>query len=111
MAGPPAGAQTALTELTFGILTPTASEWPVYIAQAQGFYKDEGLNVTIVEGNTPPNVINMVATNGANLVDNGCDSEGKKAAKCGTGVHLFGLLGVCVDPRVPETPRTRMRGL
>ncbi|HEV8021089.1 MAG TPA: ABC transporter substrate-binding protein [Candidatus Lustribacter sp.] len=75
MAGPPAVAQTPLTELTFGILTPTASEWPVYIAQAQGFYKDEGLNVTIVEGNTPPNVINMVATNGANLVDNGCDSE------------------------------------
>ena len=75
MAGPPAVAQTALTEMTFGILTPTASEWPVYIAQAQGFYKDEGLNVTIVEGNTPPNVINMVATNGANMADNGCDSE------------------------------------
>src|SRR5277367_2614042 len=75
MAGPPAVAQTPLTEMTFGILTPTASEWPVYIAQAEGFYKDEGLNVTIVEGNTPPNVINMVATNGANMVDNGCDSE------------------------------------
>ena len=76
MAGPaPAVAQTALTEMTFGILTPTASEWPVYIAQAEGFYKDEGLNVTIVEGNTPPNVINMVATNGANMADNGCDSE------------------------------------
>jgi NitT/TauT family transport system substrate-binding protein len=74
-APPPAAAQTALTEMTFGILTPTASEWPVYLAQAQGFYKDEGLSVTIVEGNTPPNVINMVATNGANMVDNGCDSE------------------------------------
>ena len=75
MAGPPAAAQTTLTEMTFGILTPTASEWPVYLAQAQGFYKEEGLNVTIVEGNTPPNVINLVATNGANMVDNGCDSE------------------------------------
>jgi NitT/TauT family transport system substrate-binding protein len=71
----PAGAQTALTEMSFGILTPTASEWPIYLAQAQGFYKDEGLNVSIIEGNTPPNVINMVATNGANMADNGCDSE------------------------------------
>ena len=61
--------------MNFGILTPTASEWPVYIAAAEGFYKDEGLNVSIIEGNSPPNVINLVATNGANMVDNGCDSE------------------------------------
>jgi NitT/TauT family transport system substrate-binding protein len=76
MAGPaPAVAQTALTDVSFGVLTPTASEWPVYIGVAEGFFKDEGLNVSIIEGNTPPNVINLVATNGANLVDNGCDSE------------------------------------
>jgi len=76
LAGPrSAVAQSALPEVTFGILTPTASEWPVYLAQAQGFYKDEGVNLTIVQGNTPPNVINMVATNGANMADNGCDSE------------------------------------
>ncbi len=71
----PAGAQTALTELTFGILTPTAAEWPLYLAQSQGFYKDEGLKVTVVQGSTPPNVINMVATGSVNLADNGCDSE------------------------------------
>ena len=71
----PVAAQTALTEMTFGILSPTASEWPIFLAQAQGFYKDEGLSVSIIEGNTPPNVINMVATNGANMADNGCDSE------------------------------------
>ena len=61
--------------MNFAILTPTASEWPIYLAQAQGFYKDEGLNVSIIEGNSPPNVINLVATNGANMADNGCDSE------------------------------------
>jgi NitT/TauT family transport system substrate-binding protein len=71
----PGGAQNGLTELTFAILTPTASEWPIYLAQAEGFYKDEGLNVSIIEGNSPPNVINLVATNGANMADNGCDSE------------------------------------
>jgi NitT/TauT family transport system substrate-binding protein len=71
----PAGAQTALTDVSFGILTPTAAEWPLYITQAEGYFKDEGLNVSIVQGNSPPNVINMVATNGVNLADNGCDSE------------------------------------
>jgi NitT/TauT family transport system substrate-binding protein len=75
IAPPPVTAQTALIEVNFGILTPTASEWPVYLAAAEGYYKDEGLNVSIIEGNSPPNVINLVATNGANMVDNGCDSE------------------------------------
>lgn len=70
----PAAAQS-LPEVNFGILTPTASEWPVYLAQAQGFYKAEGIALTIVQGQTPPNVINMVATNSANMADNGCDSE------------------------------------
>ncbi len=71
----PAGAQTAPAEITFGILTPTSAEWPLFIAEAQGFYKEEGISVTIVQGSSPPNVINMVSTNGANMVDNGCDSE------------------------------------
>lgn len=71
----PSAAQSNLVDVSFGVLTPTASEWPVYIGVAEGFFKDEGLNVSIIEGNTPPNVINLVATNGANLVDNGCDSE------------------------------------
>ncbi len=75
VAPPPVAAQNGLIEVNFGILTPTASEWPVYIAAAEGYYKDEGLNVSIIEGNSPPNVINLVATNGANMVDNGCDSE------------------------------------
>ena len=71
----PAAAQTSLTEVTFGILTPTAAEWPLYLAEAQGFYKDEGISLTIVQGSTPPNVINQVATNAVNMADNGCDSE------------------------------------
>lgn len=71
----PAAAQSNLIDVNFGVLTPTASEWPVYIGVAEGFFKEQGLNVSIIEGNTPPNVINLVATNGANLVDNGCDSE------------------------------------
>jgi ABC-type nitrate/sulfonate/bicarbonate transport system substrate-binding protein len=73
-AAAPAGAQ-ALPEITFGILTPTAAEWPLYLAEQQGYFKAEGITVTIVNGNSPPNVINSVATNGVNMADNGCDSE------------------------------------
>jgi NitT/TauT family transport system substrate-binding protein len=71
----PARAQTALPEITFGILTPTSAEWPLFLAESQGFYKDEGIQVTVVNGSSPPNVINQVATNGVNMADNGCDSE------------------------------------
>ncbi len=73
-AAAPAGAQT-LPEINFGILTPTAAEWPLYIAETQGFFKAEGIKLTIINGNSPPNVINSVATNGMNMADNGCDSE------------------------------------
>ena len=71
----PARAQSALPEITFGILTPTAAEWPLYLADTQGFFKAEGITVTIVNGNSPPNVINQVATGGVDMADNGCDSE------------------------------------
>jgi len=71
----PAGAETTPVEVTFGILTPTASEWPVYITHELGFDKAEGISLTIIQGNSPPNVINMIATGGVSLADNGCDSE------------------------------------
>ena len=71
----PARAQTALPEVTFGILTPTSAEWPLFLAEAQGFYKEEGIQLTVINGSSPPNVINQVATNGVNMADNGCDSE------------------------------------
>jgi ABC-type nitrate/sulfonate/bicarbonate transport system substrate-binding protein len=71
-----AGAQPAApVEINFGILTPTASEWPLYIAQSQGFFKDEGLKVTIINGDSPPNVINSLATGAFDMADNGSDSE------------------------------------
>jgi NitT/TauT family transport system substrate-binding protein len=75
-----AGAQTAraqapaLIPVTFAIIAPNASEWPVLIAKQQGFFRDEGLDVSIVSVSTPPNVMNAVATNAANLGDTGSDT-------------------------------------
>jgi NitT/TauT family transport system substrate-binding protein len=75
--GPPARAQTAppaLIPVTYAIINPNASEWPVFIAKQQNFFRDEGLDVTIVTSGSPPNVLNAVATNGANLGDTGSDT-------------------------------------
>ena len=71
----PARAQSAPVEITFGILTPTSAEWPLFLAETQGFYKDEGIQLTVINGSTPPNVISSVATGGVDMADNGCDSE------------------------------------
>ena len=72
---PAARAQTPpLTPVTFAIISANASEWPVFIAKQQGFFRDEGLDVSIVSASTPPNVMNAVATNAANLGDTGSDT-------------------------------------
>ncbi len=72
---PAARAQTPpLPQVTFAIISDNASEWPVFIAKQQGFFRDEGLDVSIVSASTPPNVMNAVATNAANLGDTGSDT-------------------------------------
>lgn len=71
----PVDAQSAPAEITFGSLGATSAEWPMFIAEAQGFYKDEGISVTIVRGTSPPSITSMVATGEVDLAANGCDSE------------------------------------
>lgn len=69
-------AQTAapLIEVTWGTLSPQAAEWPTYIAQSQGFFRDEGLHVSVIYTGSPVNAINALATNGTNMGDNGTDN-------------------------------------
>src|SRR5471030_32926 len=71
----PAIGQSSLTELTFALVAPGTAAWPLILAEAQGFYKDEGIAVTMILGGTPPNVVSQVATGAVNLGANGCDSE------------------------------------
>lgn len=71
--GRPARAQTAPVEISYGILNPSASGWPLMIAEAQGFYKDEGLKVTIVNSGSQPAVTNALATGALQMADNGTD--------------------------------------
>jgi ABC-type nitrate/sulfonate/bicarbonate transport system substrate-binding protein len=69
-----ANAQPAPVEVSYGILNYTAAEWPLMLAQTQGFFKKEGLNITVVSAGSPPNVINALATNGVNIAEDGTDS-------------------------------------
>ena len=72
-----ARAQTpaALTEITYGNLSPSADGWPLYIAQAQGFFRDEGLSVTVVSFGGPQDLVVGVGTGAVDVGEVQTDSE------------------------------------
>lgn len=69
-----ARAQTKPVDVNYGILNYTAAEWPLMLAQSQGFFAKEGVNVSVVSSGSPQNVINALATNGVNMAEDGTDS-------------------------------------
>ena len=75
VAGAPAVVRSQqLTEIIWGVLGASATEWPEYIGEARGFFADEGLKLTTVAGGSPPNVIQQLATGAVNLASDGSDS-------------------------------------
>jgi NitT/TauT family transport system substrate-binding protein len=69
----PARAQ-ALTAVSYGILNYTGAEWPLILAQDEGFFKKAGITVSVVSLSTPPNVINALASGAVNVGEDGTDS-------------------------------------
>jgi ABC-type nitrate/sulfonate/bicarbonate transport system substrate-binding protein len=67
-----APAQT-LSDVSFAVIGASSSEWPLYIAQQQGFFRQEGLNVSVITGGTPPNTVNLFASGGVDIVNIGTD--------------------------------------
>lgn len=68
----PSAAQTPsgpLTEVTYSNLGRSSGEWPLYIADQEGFFKDEGIKLTIVPFNGPQDVANAVASKSVDLGD------------------------------------------
>lgn len=72
--GKPGTAQPALTEMSFGTLGVAMSQWPIYIAQERGYFKDAGLHVTQVIIGTVPAVVTTAATRGVDVASIGTDS-------------------------------------
>lgn len=72
---PCARAQTPPAEVSLAINAPGSGNWPVYIAEQQGFFREEGLHLTIVVSGSNTNTINLVTTGGTNLALDGTDIE------------------------------------
>jgi NitT/TauT family transport system substrate-binding protein len=59
----PAAAQSqGLTDLSVAIVSSTSLDWPIYVAQKRNFFRDEGLNVTIVNVGGGTNTLTMLGT-------------------------------------------------
>jgi ABC-type nitrate/sulfonate/bicarbonate transport system substrate-binding protein len=70
----PAGAQNApLTELSVAINSPTAVELDLFIAEKQGFFREQGLRVTLITGGSPANVINLVSSGSVGIAADSTD--------------------------------------
>jgi NitT/TauT family transport system substrate-binding protein len=65
---------TPLTEVNWVTLSPQAADWPLFIGESQGIFRDEGLHVNIIAAGSPVNAINALATNAANISNNGTDN-------------------------------------
>jgi hypothetical protein len=52
--------------VSLAINAPGSGNWPVYIADQQGFFRAQGLNVSIVTSGSNVNTINMLATGATN---------------------------------------------
>lgn len=63
----------APVDVTFGINAPGAANWIFYVAQTQGYFRDENLHVTTVTSGTPTNTINLLASGGVALALDGTD--------------------------------------
>lgn len=76
VAGVPAivRAQQPLTEVIWGVLGPSATEWPEYIGAAKGFFAEQGIKLTTIAAGSPPAVIQQLATGAMNLASDGSDS-------------------------------------
>jgi len=76
IAGAPAivRAQAPLTEIVWGVLGTSATEWPEYIGEAKGFFAEQGIKLTTIAAGSPPAVIQSLATGAMNLASDGSDS-------------------------------------
>ena len=90
IAGAPAIVRSQqLTEVIWGVLGVSATEWPEYVGEAKGYFADEGIKLTTIAGGTPPNVIQQLATGALNLASDGSDSV-MAAIGRGLGIKIVG---------------------
>jgi NitT/TauT family transport system substrate-binding protein len=68
----PSAAQTPappLVDVLYSMQGPSSGTWPLYIAEQEGYFRDEGIHFVLVQFNNPQDIANAVASNAANLGD------------------------------------------
>lgn len=70
----PAGAQNAPTELSMAIVSPTAVELDLFIADRQGFFREQGLHVTLITAGSPANVMNLLSSGSVGIAADSTDA-------------------------------------
>jgi NitT/TauT family transport system substrate-binding protein len=58
-----------LVDVTYSMQGPSSGTWPLYIAEHEGFFRDEGIHFVLVQFNNPQDIANAVASNAANFGD------------------------------------------
>ena len=73
LAGSPSSAQSPaagpLVDVLYSMQGPSSGTWPLYIAEHEGFFRDEGIHYVLVQFNNPQDIANAVNSNAANLGD------------------------------------------
>lgn len=59
---PAAVRSQGLTNISVAIVSSTSLDWPIYVAQQRGFFRDAGLDVTIVNVGGGTNTLTMLGT-------------------------------------------------
>lgn len=70
----PANGPAPLTDVTYATAAPTSAEWIPYVAEREGFFRQEGLKVSYIYTGSTVNTIDQVATGDVNFATAGTDS-------------------------------------
>lgn len=93
----------ALIDVQYGIVGPSASEWASYIAEQQGFFRDEGLRVSTINTGGPTNVMAALASGSINIGNDGTDSDVAGVAH-GLPIKIVGDVFVIVPYQLMVSP-------
>jgi ABC-type nitrate/sulfonate/bicarbonate transport system substrate-binding protein len=95
----PAAAQSqSLTDISVAIVSSTSLDWPIFVAQKRNFFRDEGLNVTIITVGGGTNTLTLLGTGSVQIAS---DSVNDVMA---AGLH--GLPLTMIAPSFQTNPYT-----
>lgn len=69
-----AEATPELREVNLGLVSVTTSNWPLYIAESQGFFQQNGIRVKEIVTGGPVQAANQLATGAVDICENGTDT-------------------------------------